>query len=1048
MGYEVETTQRDLSKKFEHIWQDAKDLITKNYLSHLSKYQLIQPSQEDKSIDILKCGEFYRLHRLVRDPEENFADKLVTVMNVAYSMNCSVATLIRSEGREVQHYIGLVAKADRGKDRLSEEKRKAAFEAFKGALGGNLTGSELRKLETDELENLRGSLFEREELAISSVSGVTSMRQGEKREIHGYIQGMENLTEALQGKKYSIWLIADPIKPNELENIRRGYEIIYSQMIPYLSMSMSINEGESTTLSKAQTEGTAEAISAGISLTQSKSFSTSESSSRNRSFSVGGGVIIPPFGVHIGGSWGRGESSGSTSGTSSGETRTKSENRQTSSSHTESRASGQNRGKNLQLNYQNREVRSLLDRIEKQLERLETCENFGGFHCAAYIIGENRQEVLTAAGNYNAMMRGENSYLQSSHINTWDKKEDVKILAQYLKSGIHPNFRAVQEEGRNSSLVVTPASVMNSRELAVQTGLPQKSINGIPVIEIHSFGRNIPVKAEPSVYLGNLFHMGKEEETIVQLDTQSLAMHALITGSTGSGKSNTLYGILEQLNQQGIKFLVIEPAKGEYKHIFGNRSDVSVLGTNPAHSDLLRINPFAFPKGIHVLEHIDRLVEIFNVCWPMYAAMPAVLKEAVLLSYENCGWDLEDSLNIYGTDVFPTFADLKLSLTEVIKSSSYSEEVKSNYTGALITRVNSLVSGLNGQIFSSFEMDDKKFFEENVIVDLSRIGSMETKSLIMGILVMRLAEYRMSEEYVANKKLQHVTVLEEAHNLLKRSSPESSAEGSGLLAKSVEMISNAIAEMRAYGEGFLIVDQSPSAVDMSAVRNTNTKIILRLPEESDRRLSGRAAALKEEQLSELARLPKGIAAVYQNDWLEPVLCRVKRYQEKDTGFRFERIREDGLKNSDKRHFKSELLRWLLQTRSGTSDPVEFTDLKKNIRELMLSGRLQMELGKLLEEYKSYGDLRIWKTENFDKLSRLVMDLLDCRESLSKVVYAVSDFQSLRKELQDVVLKHTEGLSERVVLDLIHCFLKEMSLYSQKNFEIYAAWKNEMESGSL
>ena len=45
---------------------------------------------------------------------------------------------------------------------------------------------------------------------------------------------------------------------------------------------------------------------------------------------------------------------------------------------------------------------------------------------------------------------------------------------------------------------------------------------------------------------------------------------------------------------------------------------------------LLKINPFYFPETkIHVLEHIERLIEIFNACWPMYAAMPAVLKEAV-----------------------------------------------------------------------------------------------------------------------------------------------------------------------------------------------------------------------------------------------------------------------------------------------------------------------------------------------------------------------------------------------------------------------------------
>lgn len=132
-----------------------------------------------------------------------------------------------------------------------------------------------------------------------------------------------------------------------------------------------------------------------------------------------------------------------------------------------------------------------------------------------------------------------------------------------------------------------------------------------------------------------------------------------------------------------------------------------------------------------------------------------------------------------------------------------------------------------------------------------------------------------------NAKLNHVTVLEEAHNLLKRTSTEQSSEGSNLLGKSVEMLTNAIAEMRTYGEGFIIADQSPGLLDMAVIRNTNTKIIMRLPEYSDRELVGRAASLNDEQITEIAKLSKGVAAIYQNDWLEAVLCKVRKYVPED-----------------------------------------------------------------------------------------------------------------------------------------------------------------------
>jgi hypothetical protein len=180
-------------------------------------------------------------------------------------------------------------------------------------------------------------------------------------------------------------------------------------------------------------------------------------------------------------------------------------------------------------------------------------------------------------------------------------------------------------------------------------------------------------------------------------------------------------------------------------------------------------------------------------------------------------------------------------------------------------------------IFVNDDIPNETLFDKSVIVDLSRVGSIETKALIMGLLVMKLQEYRTTSSEDMDLPLRHITVLEEAHNLLKRTSTEQTSEGSNLLGKSVEMLANAIAEMRTYGEGFIIADQSPGLLDMSVIRNTNTKIILRLPDESDRQLVGKAASLNDDQIIELAKLQQGVAAVYQNDWIQPVLCKVQKF---------------------------------------------------------------------------------------------------------------------------------------------------------------------------
>ena len=139
-------------------------------------------------------------------------------------------------------------------------------------------------------------------------------------------------------------------------------------------------------------------------------------------------------------------------------------------------------------------------------------------------------------------------------------------------------------------------------------------------------------------------------------------------------------------------------------------------------------------------------------------------------------------------------------------------------------------------------------------------------------------------------ELKHITVLEEAHHLLKRTSFEQPAEGGNLLGKSVEMIANAIAEMRTYGEGFIIADQAPGLLDMAAIRNTNTKIILRLPDQTDRELVGKAAGLNDDQISELSKLPRGVAAVYQNELIQPVLCKVDHFKVESNTYSYQPVK--------------------------------------------------------------------------------------------------------------------------------------------------------------
>lgn len=481
---------------------------------------------------------------------------------------------------------------------------------------------------------------------------------------------------------------------------------------------------------------------------------------------------------------------------------------------------GKNEG--ITQTFTNYNIKHSLDMLEEQMKRYEKSSALGMWDFAAYVIGEDQNIVNNVAHSYIGLTQGEASYMSRSSINLWrgdlgEDSRDAREIYSYIKElrhplfGINPELTEVDPDFFVYPPVVSATTALSGKELSFSLNFPQKSVAGLPVLECAEFGRTVVTYdgndgRNNTINLGRIFHMNHEERTKIKLSSKSLTSHAFITGSTGAGKSNAVYQILDEVSNEGVKFLVIEPTKGEYKNVFGSREDVKVYGTNPRLNELLRINPFSFPREIHVLEHIDRIVEIFNVCWPMYAAMPAVLKDAIEKSYEDCGWNLTESTNRYDESYYPRFADIERNVKQIIDASEYDAENKGAYKGSLLTRLHSLTNGLNGMIFCDDEISCKMLFENNTIVDLSRVGSSETKSLIMGILVLKLQEHRMSSAEGMNSNLKHVTVLEEAHHILKRTSTEQNQEGANLLGKSVEMIANAIAEMRTYGEGFIIAD--------------------------------------------------------------------------------------------------------------------------------------------------------------------------------------------------------------------------------------------------
>ena len=1049
------------------------DIVLKKYLTNMTDLELIPLDASLKDIGAIRL---FKISEMVYQNNEYSTYKFASVFNSVQGLNCGIFIIADSNGQKTDFYMGV---------RSLDEARttQSLKDTLKNALVGQFPGVKTNDLLDRDAQIFLDAVSSKN---IAIVSCVAKNKDEEFNNNENFIQGLEKMALAMHGQKYTAIVLAKSIPQETLETTRRAYETIYTQLSPFANMQISYGSNTALSISDAFSSGTTTGTShsttsstqTGMSYSKGKATNESETKTNTAaalakgagtallgvasivtapltggiSFAAAGGIIAGQAGLRAitPSTTTKGTSENETWSENTSETHgvTDSVNESKSKNHTNTRGVTSGTSDNMQLTMQNKTLLNTLERIDLQLKRIDECESLGMWECAAYFLSDSQETAEMAAGTYKALMKGEKSGVEISAINFWGhKNKNLPALREYITNFVHPIFTY---RSKSCDVPVTASSLVSSNELAIQMGLPRKSLCGFPVIEHADFGKEV-VKysqhnSELGFILGKVFSMGSESETDVHLDRDSLTMHTFVTGSTGSGKSNTIYVFLNQLRiLYQIPFLVIEPAKGEYKNLFGHLPDVSVYGTNPNKYNLIRINPFSFPSDVHILEHMDRLVEIFNVCWPMYAAMPAILKEAMERAYTVAGWDITASINSKG-EIFPNFSDLLEHIEAMINESQYSAESKGDYSGALCTRVRSLTNGLNGLILRNDELSAAELFDKNVIVDLSRVGSAETKSLLMGLLVMKLNEYRMASGKF-NSPLSHITVLEEAHNLLKRTPTEQSSEGANLLGKSVEMLANSIAEMRTYGEGFIIADQSPGLLDMSVIRNTNTKIILRLPEQSDRELVGLAACLNEDQIKELAKLERGVAAVYQNDWVEAVLVKVSKCELEEKTYK--NIADT--KRADISVIRQQMTFLLIQGRVSERLPFDVEKIEHNLDILGLPTRTREFFEEQIAEFKASGKLLLWRDDKLGKLSHHLTELLGFRRQVENCVFTSADNAELTSHLTNIVKRFIPAASEEIILTISQCAMKDLSAgqdESEIRKRIYMQWVESIKVGAV
>jgi len=839
----------------------------------------------------------------VGKPVENSAEHCFTaIQKILYScfMPDEMQLLFLVCGDEKENSLYLGVRETSGGSRISAKKQMGYLNEFmKGVWPGLQT--QLVAKGDEKINSLKEKLRKEELEYVYAFTGIPSM-ESQYKDVYPATTDML-MAGMNRSKQYAYLVVADPLPRNDVESMLYQCREMNGQAESLKSVNVQESLAKGTSQSKTSSYSTTDSVSHTISESVSKRDFTSVGKAALAGTGLGlAATVFPAAGEVLAGVANAtgaiatsalqmvGLSAIANTISNLLPTKTKGTSDTTGQSKTtgtsDTLGTQETRTQSVSRNLVNKHIEAVAEQLYYHSKRFETGKAIGMWKVGVYLMANKQSEINGGALQLRSILSGQESIFEPVRIHDihdlMEENNCREIMAQL-------NAPYIDIAGRNG-LFHHPLgeqynelkSVITTKELSYLINFPLHSVPGISVIEStpeFSLNNIDAFEEKDAIDFGCLLYGGSPTEMTYRLPSSLLSKHTLLAGINGTGKTNTVQAILNSTSEK-FPFLIIEPAKTEYVDwaveynktnpknpisifIPGCKSYKDKQTRKEVKLEELRLNPFEVvwlnkEQDVNVLSHIDRLKSTFAAAFPMYDILPVLLENVIYAIYQRKSTNWIGAEPVWHETKFPTLTGMKVAVGEVIRKIGYAPQIESNMMACLNTRIDSLMRGWKGEMLNTLNSTPwEKLFEQPVVINLSYVGDDTDKGFFMALILQFLYEYLTAKADTGridfnDNACRHLTVIEEAHRvMMKCDNPEMPQYRTSM------MFSNMLSEVRAYGEGMLLVDQVPTRLIPDAIKNTNTKITHRLVAEDDVKAIAESMGLSDEQKKMIPKLLVG-----------------------------------------------------------------------------------------------------------------------------------------------------------------------------------------------